>query len=688
MSAMVVPLAQIAAIVWLIWRRTPAVPTYDEWVTVGLVQRFDQGQVTWHDFWAFHVQHRIVIPRIVNLTLIEITSWNRQIEMTFNIALMVAAAVLLVLALRQTLRNTVAVAASVVPVSILFFAPGQYENWLQPFQLAFLGTSFGVVLALWALSHTTSRVRWLVVAITGAMIATLCSAAGLVAWVALIPAVVVCGYRVTLWLAVALPTVAVYVAGLPATGHQSGPIMLANAVRYSLAYLGAPLGDTDLTRATLFGAGSVLLMVAVLVTIVRDRALWKPGAVWVSLALFAAGCDLLSTYARLSFGVNEALQSRYQTFSSLWWIALIALVARIALHIRPTRRALTVVPAVAGATFFLTLVASDLTGFDRAQSWLDYQRHNQGCVIHYDICPDSRAYGYYFAPSEMRRDAAYLSEHHLAIFHGYRPSSIADLKPAMGETLFALNKVGTVDVSALMHASVVGATTDDLVLEGWAVDTATKTPASGVSLLFDGAEIPTVYGADRPDVAAYYHTAPYRYSGFYLSIPANKMTPGTHRLQFEVLTPRGSYYQPVQDVTLTITASAPDVRLPGTTLFTVDAIAGQPFAIATPHPITVTAGVPVILEGWAVDTDANRPAAGVVASVDGETVIAAQYGIDRADVAQFFNVPAFRPSGYRLTIPPGALPVGQHLVSVRVLAASGVGQYMAPNDIIINVVGA
>jgi len=45
----------------------------------------------------------------------------------------------------------------------------------------------------------------------------------------------------------------------------------------------------------------------------------------------------------------------------------------------------------------------------------------------------------------------------------------------------------------------------------------------------------------------------------------------------------------------------------------------------------------------------------------------AQYGEDRLDVANHFNVPAYQKSGFKFTVPAGAIGKGRHELRVRVI---------------------
>ena len=138
-----VPVVQVLILLWVIWTHTPTVPYRDEWWYVTLVRHANEGSLTFNDFWAVHYySHRIVIPRIVDLSLIELTHWNRQIMATFDLALGIASGGLLFVSALRTLKSTSVTLAVVIPLSLLALSWSQYENWLNPFQIEFIATFF------------------------------------------------------------------------------------------------------------------------------------------------------------------------------------------------------------------------------------------------------------------------------------------------------------------------------------------------------------------------------------------------------------------------------------------------------------------------------------------------------------------------------------------------------------------
>lgn len=81
--------------------------------------------------------------------------------------------------------------------------------------------------------------------------------------------------------------------------------------------------------------------------------------------------------------------------------------------------------------------------------------------------------------------------------------------------------------------------------------------------------------------------------------------------------------------------------------------------------------------GWAVDQPNKTLAGGVTITID-HASYPARYGIERGDVAQYFNNPAYQNAGFQLILPPRKLPKGIHSALVRVLSSDRKTSYQCP----------
>jgi phosphoglycerol transferase len=95
--------------------------------------------------------------------------------------------------------------------------------------------------------------------------------------------------------------------------------------------------------------------------------------------------------------------------------------------------------------------------------------------------------------------------------------------------------------------------------------------------------------------------------------------------------------------------------------------ARAPFGAGSVH---VSGANELRVSGWAVDHPSRLAAAGVDVVID-RTPFPSTYGSNRDDVADYFQRPAYRESGFAAGIPAGAIARGEHALMLRVVASDG-----------------
>lgn len=451
--AVCVPLAQIAALLTTIWRQTPQAPWGDEWNLVLLLQRQDAGTLSIANFWALHNRtHRIVLPRIAELLLVNASQWNRQVMMTFDLGVAVAAGGLLLACMFSTLRSRRLALILLIPLSLLYFSFAQYENWFFPWQLTFMATILGICCCLYGFHRSAEADRqadgqadgqgqraasWqgFALALLGAVIASLSSFGGLCVWPVFLPSAVRAGrVRTSMWAAVALLIGVPYVMGLP-HGSLTSPLHLA---AFFVAALGAPVASLNLTEARLFGALGLVALGLALFAASRLPGELRRLEVWIELAAYSMLATAVTTLGRASYGNGLALLSRYQEFSQLWWIALAVIGAVVIRRIVMDMRRVGVSPvlprvlsdprhmrwAVAGGIALLLIctaagLASDVAGVRAGDQWLGSMRSQQSCLLQ-TPSPSAACFQLFILEGQIplsdQRLVGYLRTHHLALF--------------------------------------------------------------------------------------------------------------------------------------------------------------------------------------------------------------------------------------------------------------------------------
>lgn len=539
------PLTQLGIILGLIWTRTGHLPTWDEWEMANFLELADRGRLDWSAFWGFQNEHRIVLPRLILYGLIELTGWQRQVIMTINLGIGVAMAALLGVAVYRCVGRR-AFTLIAVPLSLLLFSFAQYENWLFAFQTNFILAGFGVaccVLGTTPLGATQRHRRWgFPLAFAGALIASLSTFGGLLTWPTFLIAVWPIGRRwAILWglgaAAIGIP----YLIGFPrgTTALASPGELLA----YGLAYLGAPLGFPTVGLAIGYGTIGLLLMAFNLVALRRDGG-WSTRLLpWLALALFALAGAALTTAGRASLGSGQAITSRYQIFSTYWWLSLLLITAILGLRLRGRiplggRRRYRIVRSVNIAVLSLCLIGlvrANLLGFLVGRDWQDRQIAREDCALRYDTASDDCLLTFYVSAPGARIHLAFLEQHGLSIFRDRAPN-LAALTQGGG----AQGSIDLVNGQAPAAAPLVVSATAPVTLRGWALDGATRGRARAIYILIDGRDIyRATDGYDRPDVARAVGLTAGAKVGFDATLPPELLPPGRHTLSVRIVTADG-----------------------------------------------------------------------------------------------------------------------------------------------------
>lgn len=398
-----VPATEVGLMLYLIWTRTPDVPMVDEWFLVETVRRWREGTLDLAHLLSFHNEHRIFIPRVISLAVIQATDWHRQIWMTVNVIIAIATFGFFLQAFRRSLRDTLLTSAVAVALAIVFFAPSQKYNYLMPFQTAFFSTIFGVALTHWA----TATGRPIALPFTGALIATLSTVGGLMVWPA---------YAVTIWqrskpafaawCATGAISMALYFTPKPVTNavHIFDPI---RNVLFSLAFIGAPLGFPDPIIAMVFGAAGLAALAIYTAAVARHGDNEASMLPWLCLAAFVLLNAGITSYGRLMAGYGLAMSPYRQAFSLLFWMALIV-IAAIALARHAMRRMLIALPLAIFTAAFVRSAYVAYTTWD-----VDNQVRQQNCIVEWEACPPEVRYIFTYRSPPYPE---FLREQRLSIF--------------------------------------------------------------------------------------------------------------------------------------------------------------------------------------------------------------------------------------------------------------------------------
>ncbi|HZQ52905.1 MAG TPA: hypothetical protein VFB14_11950 [Bryobacteraceae bacterium] len=380
--AFFVHLALIVLSAWLVFnwyetvRRIIAsylpLPFMDYWRVV-----LDYPQWQAHDFrflWNQHNEHRILFPEIV--FLLDMSVWHGKEYLPLAVSFLCYFSIWVVIAWTLAADNHLSCFHRALPIlltGIVIGWKGSASALPFPFLLQWTLTQFCAIAALFLITDSKGRNRWLTLAITSTAIATYSSGNGMLLW----PVLVIAGFllRLTKLQILALIASAVVSVGLYFVGYRfSHDLNLANFIRhplYSLSFIGVylsmPFGNMKSpTFGVYIGLANLAIAIGLFAYAARERLL----PTRQSVVLFGTYCFTLLTALITAAGrmdvaddtFTAAKADRYVTVPLVNWAVLISLTLWLA-----SRRRWRIAPAPVLAFCFAVLLA---IGCLQLRAWL------------------------------------------------------------------------------------------------------------------------------------------------------------------------------------------------------------------------------------------------------------------------------------------------------------------------------
>lgn len=317
-------------------RHWVSLPYWDEWYTPGLVLiSYVKGTVGFPDLFLQHNESRKLFPRLIYLALAKLHGWDVRDGMVISLVEVAAMCGLLFwLFLRTPGASSISSLVALTLTTYLCFSPVQYENFLwglqwEPF---FVGMA-AILAAVVNLSRLRFEAKTVVNAII-ALFATYTFANGMLLWLLAIPlpterAPVSKPTRITCYSIYALIGVAAialyFVDYKRPVEHPTLYFSLVQVIHYIILWVG---GYYNSKHAWPFAIGGIVLTlwlsaVANAIFLIRHGAGWRRFYPWLLISAYALTSALITAIGRSGFGVEQALSSRYTTFSLFLYLGLV-----------------------------------------------------------------------------------------------------------------------------------------------------------------------------------------------------------------------------------------------------------------------------------------------------------------------------------------------------------------------------
>jgi hypothetical protein len=379
------------------------VPYWDQWDEVPrLIEKMNSGTLGLPDFFAQHNEHRIFFPRLIMFGLALLTRWNIKVELVASWILACISAYNLWRLCRVTgFFGSTADFWLLFAANVLLFTPLQSENWLWGFQIGFFLPVTAFTSLLWIVASSRTSVAFLS-AVAFSIVTNFSVASGFVSWILAFLSLIFphgkvdCQGRkgwLTLFLLIFMGSQILYLWNYQKPTHHPSTLIAIHqpvkAMEYILAYFGSAfaLGTafSSVNVAVIVGAILVILFgtsATYIVVCRKDYLLVERALPWVALCLYSASTNILTAIGRMGFGTEQALSSRYVTFSVMMPIGLLFLMRVVFVHWRQHNTAQRYQkPVIMGITSLIAILALllALSSLASLRAWAK-TRHDRICA--------------------------------------------------------------------------------------------------------------------------------------------------------------------------------------------------------------------------------------------------------------------------------------------------------------------
>jgi hypothetical protein len=533
--------------------RSVNIPYWDNWEFFSLLQGAYDGQLRLYDFWGQQNEHRVVFPWLLKFFTALITRWNIHYETALSVLLGTGIYALLAFQIgKLEIFNTSRRSVIYLAVSILVFSIAQAESWLPGEQVqTFLNIfSFSLGIFLLAASADLSFKRYSAALMCGA-VANYSMGNGILFWplsfLLLLERPLSYPRRkmmLKLWAIIAPLILGSYLFHYQSQPHHPAlTFALRHPVeswRYFLTFLGSPLslGTPEVAEK----AGFFSLLLSVLTVYYGRKIFYKSTGMklavlpWFGLAIYSLSSALLITFARVGFGVNQALSLRYIPFSNLLWISLMVLTGNV-LVCSPSPLPGIVRKISQSKVFHIAclIVFLLLTSGPACIGWDWGTRYAGLCRLasNYLLADfyDDYFFKRYLYPADLHRQITALKKLRLSLFHDAKfPVKLAGPVPVQSLPASANDITYYIDKSADNGTS--------FFMRGWAAINGEDSRQSVISIVLQSNAthyvIPTI-PERRQDVTDWFHRIRnYDHSGFIVNIPKIGMQQGEYRVKIRI----------------------------------------------------------------------------------------------------------------------------------------------------------
>ncbi|MEM1170866.1 MAG: hypothetical protein AAGJ08_17750 [Cyanobacteria bacterium P01_H01_bin.35] len=332
----------------LILKYSLNVPIQDQWQISAIFEKFNQGTLSFNDLIAQHNESRKFFPRLIFMTLAFLTKWNIRYEMLVTFLLACIVSVNIYILNRLTIGGSHIKGLTIALVSNIFiFSAVQYENWLWGIQIVVFTPIVCITTCILIAYSRLNNLAKILICMVLSTISTFSYANGLLAWVIVLPVLALVQIKswsdirkniifYLLWIIGFIANITFYFHNYQKPLSHPSPLESLQypyqTFQYFLAFLGSSLGVGSsiqpLNNSIVIGGVIITLFIGLLLYVIwhiKDYELRSKTIGWIMLGSYTIISALVTSAGRVTLGIEQALSSRYTTFSTYIIISIIHL---------------------------------------------------------------------------------------------------------------------------------------------------------------------------------------------------------------------------------------------------------------------------------------------------------------------------------------------------------------------------
>jgi hypothetical protein len=397
---------------------------WDQWELLPLIDKLHAGTLTFYDLIAQHNEHRILFPRMIQLAQASLTHFNVMTEMYLSWALVVMTLALIFLMYREKSGISKIAMICFIPVAWVLFTLKQVENILWGWQFEIYLCVFGFFAMLYFLNKVKGVDINLFMAAFFATISMFSFLNGLFTWpvgllLILMSDIKNKGRVAVSWILISILLYISFFYSWHIPQNHGSINNAGNPVVDGILYLFANIGSSILYGTMPAIIGGVIIFAAIVIAVFIT---WKNKAVaenkiWLSIIIFGLFTSLANAIGRSGWTLENALMSRYTTFSIIIVIGLYLLTLQLYQRASKDKLALFLLVSVVLAVLITGVYIGYTGGYAQGSDIYSQRAPLVDILKNYQFEDDQSLSQLYPVASVVKERVHVLVDNHMNVFN-------------------------------------------------------------------------------------------------------------------------------------------------------------------------------------------------------------------------------------------------------------------------------